>query len=130
MSPTNCPAGDFCSYNTNEGSVPCVKQFSGNHNWNSPCLNNDESIYNGSAGKTRLYYNANGWGGGSAWMCINSTDYINDLDSGDKNPHNDNGAYVFDQGPGPAHSNTGLYDDVDSNVASDSIVQGSCNPNE
>jgi hypothetical protein len=125
-SPTNCPPGDFCSYNTIEGSSPCVMQSSGNHNWNPPCVNNDVSIINISAGKTRLYFSASGWNGNSAWMCINSGDHINNLLTGDHNPGNNNGAYVFDQGSG----RHGYLQNVEHNVHSDSIVQGICNPNE
>lgn len=124
-SPINCPPGDFCSYNTIEGSNPCVEQMTGNHNWNSPCVNNDVSILNGTTDKVRLYYKRSGWSAGGAFMCIDSGDHINNLLTGDHNPHNSNGAYVFDQGSDP-----GLFKLVYHDVAADSIVQGSCNPNE
>jgi len=126
-SPTNCPAGDFCSYNVVEGSSPCVEQFEGNDNWSSSCANRDESIYNGTADKVRVYFSARGWrANASAWMCIDSTDYINNLLTGDGNPGNNQGAYPFDQGKGLP----GFEQDVNKNAHSSSVAQGSCNPNE
>jgi Peptidase inhibitor family I36 len=130
-SPTGCPNGDFCTYrqpngNGNAGNI-CVETSSGNHTWAADCANADESVYNGAAGLTRIYYRASGWTyGTSAWMCIDDGNYIDNLDSG--NAHNNGHAYIYDQESFAGEA--GFGQTLFNNAHSDEISTGSCTIND
>jgi hypothetical protein len=117
-SPRNCPKAFFCSYNqSGSPATPCLYTEADNYNWSGSCANADEAVYNyvPNTWKTRLYYFPSGWvtSTHSAWMCIDGGDYLDNVST-----------YKFDQGI------DGYGQSIWQNVASDSIVAGSCSPNE
>jgi hypothetical protein len=115
-SPRNCPKGFFCSYNdSGSPATPCFYSYAAYYNWSSSCANQDRAVYNyvPNTWKTRMYYYPSGWGNSSAWMCIDGGDYLDNLSG-----------YTFDQG------DYGRGQTVYDNAASDTVVQGSCSPNE
>lgn len=117
-SPRNCPKAFFCSYNSSGSpATPCLYTEASDYNWSGDCANADEAVYNyvPNTWKTRLYYFPSGWetSSHSSWMCIDGGDYLDNVSG-----------YYFDQGI------DGYGQSIWHNVASDSVLAGSCNPNE